>query len=61
MSVMCTVVENNNVVAFELVAGRNGDPMFKISWYNGKRWKTARYSNFDDAYQTWKLLKAMIQ
>lgn len=60
MAVMCSEVKNGNVVTFELVAGRNGDPIFKISWYNGKCWKSARYRHFDDAYQTWKLLTTMV-
>lgn len=60
MSVMCSVAKDNDVVVFELGVAKNGDPVYKISWYNGKRWKTARYKNFDDAYHTWKLVSQMI-
>ncbi len=60
MAVMCSVVKNSNMVVFDLGMARNGDPVYKISWYNGKRWMSARYRNFDDAYQTWKLVSQMV-
>lgn len=60
MSVMCSVVRDSNVVTFELVAGKNGDPIYRIAWYNGKKWMVARYRRFDDAYQTWKLVSQMV-
>lgn len=60
MSVMCSVAKENNVVTFEMVAGKDGNPIFRIAWYNGKRWMTARYRHFDDAYQTWKLVSNMV-
>ena len=60
MSVMCSVAKEKDVVVFAVDVARNGDPIFKISWYNGKCWKTARYRNFDDAYQTWRLVSQMI-
>lgn len=60
MSIMCSEVKGDNVVMFELVAGKNGDPIYKISWYNGTRWMSARYKHFEDAHQTWRLLSRMI-
>lgn len=59
MSVMCSVAKEKAVVTFELVAGRNGEPRFKIAWYNGEKWMSAVYDTFDAAYTTWKLVSQM--
>ena len=60
MAIMCSVAKEKDVVTFEMVAGRNGDPVFKISWYNGKKWMTARYKDFVSASATWKLVSQMV-
>lgn len=60
MSVMCSVAKEKDVVTFELVAGRNGDPIYKIACYNGEKWMSASYRDFDAAYATWKLVSQMV-
>ena len=60
MSVMCSVAKAKDVVVFILDIAENGDPLFKISWYKGKKWETAEFRHFEDAYQTWKLVSNMI-
>lgn len=61
MSIMCSAVTKKDLVMFEIVPGRNGDPVYKISWYNGKKWSYARYRRFDDAHSTWRLISRMIE
>lgn len=60
MAVMCSEVKNGNVVTFDIGIDKGGNPVYRICWYNGKRWKNAHYRLFEDAYQTWKLLSQMV-
>lgn len=60
MSIMCSAVNRSNVVLFELGINKRGDPVYRISWYNGEKWAHARYKHFEPAEATYKLLSRMI-
>lgn len=60
MSIMCSTVRGDSVVLFELGVGANGNPVYRISWYNGEIWSATRYHSFNEARATYRMISRMI-
>lgn len=59
MSIMCSDVTSNGVVAFDLGIKPNGRAIFRISWWNGIQWSRVCYRSFDEARQTYDMIRRM--
>ena len=60
MGIMDSTVCGNNVVTFDIGVSKRGDPVYRISWYNGHRWGAQRFEHFNEAYGVYKLICRMI-
>ena len=60
MSIMCSTVKGDCVVILDLGVAKNGSPVYRVSWYNGKKWVAARYRCVDEAYTTYKMICRMV-
>lgn len=60
MGIMDTTVKGVNVITFDLGVSKAGNAVFRISWFNGKRWSYLRYNHFEEAYTTYKTIIEMV-
>ena len=62
MGIMDTTAKAGGVVTFDLCVGKNGDPIYRVSWYNcrNKRWRYLRYKSFEEAHKTYTVIREMI-
>lgn len=59
MGIMCSDVTSKGIVLFELGIADNGRSIYRISWYNGKKWGAVQYRSFNEAHATYKMLVDM--
>lgn len=61
MGVLMTDVKGTNVITLDLGISERGDPIYGISWFNGRQWgATPTFEYFNDAYAMYKLIRRMI-
>lgn len=61
MGVLLTDVKDKSVITLDFGVSERGDPVYRISWYNGHRWGvTPRFESFEQTYAIYKLLLRMI-
>jgi hypothetical protein len=58
--IMCSAVGARDVITLDLGISKRGEPMYRISWWDGEKWAYARYRSFKDAQATWKMLNRML-
>lgn len=58
--ILCSAVINGEVVTLDIGVTKRGDPVYRISWYRNGKWVRARYTTFDAAHATWKMLTQVI-
>jgi hypothetical protein len=54
--IMCSAVGEKDFIIFDIGVGKRGEPIYRITWYNGKKTVSAVYRSFEAARTTWKLL-----
>ena len=60
MGIMDTTVKGGPVITFDLGLSKGGNTVFRISWFNGERWSYLHYSNFKEAFATYKTIIEMV-
>jgi hypothetical protein len=58
--IMCSVVGSRDMVTLDLGINKRGDPVYRISWWDGEKWAYAHYRSFKEARETWKMLNRML-
>ena len=58
--IMLSDVTEDGLLTLELGVKPNGEPVYRVAVYDGKRWKGARYNTFKAAHATYKLLLRVI-
>lgn len=59
-AVMLSEVRGRKVITFEIGVGDNGEPVFRVAVFNGKRWNDVCYRDLREAYATYKFLKRVV-
>ena len=54
--IMCSAVGERDFVIFDIGVSKRGEPIYRISWYNGEKTVSAVYRSFEAARATWKML-----
>ena len=60
MGTMCSVVTEKGFVTFGIDVGNNGEPIYIVSCWDGRKWQHSRYENFEPARATYKLVSRLI-
>jgi hypothetical protein len=60
MGIMCSAVTEKGLVTFDIGVGRDGDPVYRVSVWNGKQWIYSRYRRFEPAHKTYVMARKMI-
>ena len=60
MEVVDTFVANNNVVTMELGLDMRGNTMYRVAWFNGRKWQHGYYRRQKDAWTTFRMIMGMI-
>ena len=53
-------VRGRKLITMEIGVKPNGDPIYRVAVFNGKKWSSARYNDLRDAYTTYKFLTRVI-
>jgi hypothetical protein len=56
-AVMISDVTDGGILILEQGLKPNGDPIYRVAVYDGKRWKGARYHSFNAAVTTYRFFK----
>lgn len=59
-AVTLSEVRRRKLITMEIGVGPNGDPIYRVALFNGKKWSSACYYDLRDAYTTYKFLKRVI-
>ena len=58
--IMLSDVTESGLITLEVGVRPSGNPVYRVSVFDGKHWKGARYSTFAAAQTTYKLLRRVI-
>lgn len=59
--IMASDVTEDGLITLEVGVRPNGNPVYRVSVYDGHHWKGARYSTFAAAHTTYKFLLRVIR
>ena len=60
MAIMLSTAKGNNVLTLDMGIRPDGRAMYRICWWNGKKWSIVRYGRIKEAYATFKMMEQML-
>lgn len=58
--IMLSDMTEDGLIALELGVKPNGNPVYRVSVFDGTHWKGARYNTFSAAHTTYKFLRRVV-
>lgn len=60
MGIMASTNVNGNIVTIDIGLDQKGRTTYQVSWFNGKKWKYAKYRRLNEAKATYRMILEMI-
>lgn len=60
MGIMCSAVTTTGIVTFDIDVGPDGRALYRVTWWNGRKWAKTYYRSFKAALKTYKMVQRMI-
>lgn len=60
MGIMCSTVTMTGIVTFDIGVGPDGRALYRVAWWNGRRWTKEYYRSFKAAHKTYNMISRMI-